>query len=123
MVRIAAQHRVLTGSAFIATMLLCACGPSALPNRPLFDGLPSDYRTGTQLLQKRIEARFPAGSSAEALATYLEGQNMKVERVKQTAAFRTGGFPCGTVVRITWQADAQRALKDVTAVYSDSGCP
>jgi hypothetical protein len=121
--RFTAQHRVLTCSAFIAGMLLCACSPSALPNRPLFEGLPSDYRAGTQLLQKRIEARFPAGSSAEALAMYLEGQEMKVERVKQSAEFRTGGFPCGSVVWITWQADAQRALKVVTALYGDSGCP
>ena len=104
-------------------MLLCACNPSALPNRPLFDGIPSDYRAGTQLLQKRIDARFPVGSSTEALATYLEGQEMKVERVKQSAEIRTGGFPCGSVVWITWHADAQRVLKDVTALYGDSGCP
>jgi hypothetical protein len=123
MVRFTAQHRVLTGSVFVASMLLCACSPSALPDKPLFDGLPSDYRAGTQLLQKRIEARFPAGSSAEALAMYLEGQQMKVARVNQSAEFRTGGFPCGSVVRITWQADAHRALKDVTALYIDSGCP
>lgn len=123
MVRFAAQHRVLPISAFIASILLGACGPSALPSKPLFDGLPDDYRAGTQLLQKRIEARFPAGSSAQALAMFLEGQEMKVERGKQSAEFRTGGIPCGSVVWITWQVDAQGALKNVTASNSDSGCP
>lgn len=123
MVRFAAQHWVPAGSAIIASILLCACSPSALPSKPLFDGLPRDYQAGTQLLQKRIEARFPAGSSAEALAMYLEGQEMKVERAKQSAEFNTGGFPCGSLVWIRWQADAQGALKDVTALYSDNGCP
>ena len=121
MVRFCAQHCVLAGRAIIAAILLCAC--SRLPNKPLFEGVSGDYRVGTQLLQKRIKARFPVGSSSENLVTYLEGQEMKVERGKQSAEFNTGGFPCGSVVWITWQTDAQGALKDVTAMYSDNGCP
>jgi hypothetical protein len=110
-------------------IVLHGCGPSGLPRTPLFAGVQgADYREGTRILQTRLEAQFPQGSSEPALAKYLAEQGMLVERGKPASAtgvasFKTSGFPCGSQVRVTWVADSAHAIHSIDALYGDTGCP
>lgn len=110
---------------------MSGCGHSDLPSTPLFaDVAGSPYVQGTQLIQSRLDARFPKGSSAQALAAYLEQQGLRVERAPEgsnpnigTASIKYGGFPCGSQVRVRWGTDAAHSVESVDALFSDTGCP
>jgi len=113
---------------------LAGCQPSdhGLPRTALFEGIEkgTDYAVGTQLIQRRLQTRFPTGSSELQLNEYLKQQGMKVERatkltgsVSGVASFRYGGPVCGSQVRIQWEADAKHRIETVDGLYSDTGCP
>ena len=110
---------------------LSGCGHISLPDTPLFDGIDDmDYSQGSRLIQGRLEAEFPKGSSDLKLLYYLEQQGLRVVRTEHSSAsstgvasFKFGGFICGSQVRVIWDADAARTIQSIHALYSDTGCP
>jgi len=109
---------------------LSACGHSGLPATPLFVGVEGkNYSEGTRLIQGRLRARFPKGSSEGKLGEYLKEQGLRVERVADpsasisgVASIKYGSSFCGSQVRVSWTADAAGKIESVEAMYSDTGC-
>jgi hypothetical protein len=125
---------MITNGRWLIVALLIAlggCGPSGLPATPLFVGVEGhDYAQGSQLIQDRLAARFPTGSSVRELRVYLEQQGLQVEPTARSsrpnsgvAFFKYGGPVCGSQVRVGWEANAAGKVESINALYSDTGCP
>lgn len=110
-------------------LVLSACGNYGLPNTDLFRGVDKgNYEEGKALLTQRLEARFPAGSSALELKDYLQTQGLSIdtlpaEKGVASASYKFGAPICGSQVRVVWEADNLNRLRAVEAVYGDTGCP
>jgi hypothetical protein len=110
---------------------LSGCGPSGLPATPLFVGVTGDsYAQGSRVIQARLDARFPTGSSVRDLKDYLEQQGLEVEPTARSstqnsgaASFEYGGPLCGSRVRVVWESDGAGKIKRIDVVYGDTGCP
>jgi len=110
---------------------LGGCGPSGLPATPLFVGVEGhSYAQGSRLIQNRLAARFPEGSSVRELTDYLEQQGLQVEPIARpstpktgAASFKYDGAVCGSQVRVSWEADGAGKVKSIDAFYGDTGCP
>jgi|KBSMisStaDraftv2_1062788.scaffolds.fasta_scaffold51109_3 hypothetical protein len=114
---------VIIASAF-ATI---GCEPSTLPATPLFKGV-GDYRQGTRLIQDRLNAQFPKGSSTAKLEDYLRQQGLDVGKHPTTptsgvASFKYTGSVCGSQVRVSWKGDSAGRVESIDALFSDTGCP
>ena len=110
-----------------ATFVTVGCEPSALPATPLFEGV-KDYRQGTRLIQERLNARFPKGSSTAELKEYLAQQGLNIGEPSPTAttgiaSFKYSGSICGSQVRVSWKGDPAGRVESVDALFSDTGCP
>lgn len=109
--------------------VLSACGNYGLPNTELFQGVDNgNYEEGRLLLTQRLEARFPAGSSALELRDYLQTQGLSVDSLPAengaaSASYKFGAQICGSQVRVVWEADKLNRLRALEAVYGDTGCP
>ena len=113
---------------------LVGCGSSehsGLPDTTLFVGVDgADYSQGTRLIQDRLTARFPPGSSVSKLRDYLGQQGLQVEPSAPSstpksgvASIKYGGPVCGSQVRVSWEGDVAGKVQRIDALYSDSGCP
>lgn len=110
---------------------LGGCGRSGLPATALFAGVEDQtYAQGSRLIEDRLAARFPPGSSVRELARYLEQQGLAVEPAARSSTFNSGvaffkygGPVCGSQVRVNWKGDAAGKVKSIDALYSDTGCP
>lgn len=118
--------------ALLIALAGCWQSDRGLPPTALFEGIEkgTDYVAGTQLIQRRLQTRFPKGSSDLQLTEYLKQQGLKVERVTKpsgavsgVASFKYGGPVCGSQVRIQWETDATRKIEMIDSLYSDTGCP
>ena len=117
--------------ALLLPSFLSGCGPARLPATPLFAGVAvSKYSDGTKLIQDRLRSEFPTGSSQDRLVAYLSGQGLLVERPARLtppasglASFKTGGFPCGSQVRVGWMIDSVDSINTIDVLYGDTGCP
>lgn len=112
---------------FASVFATLGCGPSALPATPLFKGV-ADYRQGTRLIQERLDARFPRGSSTAKLKEYLRQQGLDVGKPSPTeasglASFKYSGSVCGSEVRVRWKGDQAGRIESIDALFSDTGCP
>ncbi|HMO75773.1 MAG TPA: hypothetical protein PKD99_17795 [Sphingopyxis sp.] len=109
---------------------LSACGNSGLPDNPLFAGVErSTYSDGTMLLQERLTARF-YGSPEQELEKFLKEQGFEVKHpeqgsmsVSRVASYKFGASFCGSQVRIVWAVDATGKIRNIDALYTDTGCP
>lgn len=119
---------------FLVPILIAlnGCGDSGLPETPLFVGVEAlNYSIGSQLIQERLQARFPTGSSAQRLEKYLEEQGLLIEGPNYpwvplnsgVASLQFGSSFCGSQVQVSWAADAERKIQSIDALYSDTGCP
>lgn len=112
-------------------IVLGGCEPSGLPATPLFVGVEGhSYAQGSELIQGRLSARFPTGSSVRELKGYLEQQGLQIEPTGRSstpnsgvAFFKYNGPVCGSQVRVSWEADAAGTVKSIHALYGDTGCP
>jgi len=108
-----------------------ACEHARLPATPLLVGVEGkNYAEGTRLIQRRLQARFPKGSSERKLQEYLAQQGLKVERTARpsepysgVAYLRYGGPICGSQVRVIWSSDEVQKLQNIDAIFGDTGCP
>ena len=112
----------------IAPLLIAlgGCEPSGLPATPLFAGVEGhSYAEGSKLIQDRLSARFPPGSSVRELESYLEQQGLQTSSTPTSgvALFKYSGTVCGSQVRVSWEADAAGKVASIDASYSDIGCP
>jgi hypothetical protein len=106
-------------------------GHSRLPDTPLFVGVEgADYSQGTRLIEDRLTARFPSGSSVRELRDYLRKEGLQVEPAAPSstpnsgvASVKYGGAVCGSQVRVSWEGDAAGKVRSIEALYSDTGCP
>jgi hypothetical protein len=104
------------------------CEPSTLPATPLFKGVV-DYRQGSRLMQDRLNAQFPKGSSTADLEGYLRQQGLDFGKDPATptsgvALFKySGSFLCGSEVRVIWKGDPAGRVESIKALFSDAGCP
>lgn len=104
------------------------CEQSTLPATPLFKGV-ADYRHGTRLIQDRLNAQFPKGSSTAKLEDYLRRQGLDVGKHPATptsgvALFKySGSFLCGSQVRVVWKGDPAGRVESIGALFGDTGCP
>jgi hypothetical protein len=125
---------MITNGRWLIVALLVAlggCGHSGLPATPLFVGVEgNNYAQGTRLIQDRLAARFPTGSSVRELKDYLEQQGLQVGPAARSstpnrgvASFKYGGSVCGSQVRVNLEADAAGKVESIDALYSDTGCP
>lgn len=111
-------------------MAMNACGREGMPAKPLFAGIDGKtYIEGTRLIQRRVEALFPKGSSEPGLEAYLDQQGFQIERVADrsgpkigVATLRSNAFICGSQIRVSWNADAAHTIQHIEALYSDTGC-
>lgn len=128
------QYHRAWGKIGLAAFLLAGtvgCKQQGLPATPLFAGVEgSTFQQGSAMIQQRLDARFPKGSSARALAAYLEQQGLILVRPVGGALPTTGsaqakvrGFVCGSQVRVDWKADKDQAVERIFALYGDTGCP
>jgi hypothetical protein len=110
---------------------LGGCGHSGLPATPLFVGVEgTSYSQGSRLIQDRLQARFPTGSSERKLRAYLKQQGLQVARTALSstsrggaASFKYGSSLCGSRVRVSWESDAAGKIESIDGSYSDTGCP
>jgi len=128
----------------LLVLALVAGGPSlggcgGYPDTPFYAGIPvrepsaasgrREDQPTNQLLTRRVQTQFPVGSAEADLMAWLEQQDMTVERYPRDGGTSEGwawraqrpGY-CPSVVRVHWNADAQRRLMDVWADYGFVGC-
>ena len=115
-----------------ALALLAGCSHSGLPDTPLLAGIErQDYAAGSGMIEGRLRARFPAGSSDRQLAAYLQQQGLRLEpgegaspgAITGRAVIREEGVVCGSQVWVDWTADAAHRIGRIDVRYTDTGCP
>jgi len=122
--------RRLIGPA-LTLVLMCASfavgrmngGGHALP--AMVATLPGDEASFSQEFDDRILARFPPGSSEDALIDYLGSEKFAPDWRRRDAANASAlvieGLLCRKIVRVHWRADATGVLTSVSGAY-ESHC-
>ena len=103
-------------------VLLCALmGCSKTPPEICRD-LPPDSLQGKQLLQARLEERFPEGTEEAALWAELDRQGfMMMGTIEEPVAFfSSGGFPPEWGCNVGWKADRGR-VTGIWGAYGGNG--
>jgi hypothetical protein len=87
--------------------------------------LPGGESGFSHEFDERIRARFPIGSSEDALIDYLAGEDFAPEwrrrDARNSGAFVSSGLVCKKIIRVLWRADASGVLRDVSGAY-ESRC-
>ena len=87
--------------------------------------LQEDEAGFSRAFDDRIRARFPRGSSEQALIDYLAGEKFAPDWRRRNApnasALILNGLICQRVIRVNWRADVAGVLSGVNGVY-DSHC-
>ena len=118
-------------SGILLLIAASACAQFGLPSTTLFAGVEGKtYSEGTRLLQGRLQARFPIGSSERKLKAYLEQQGLRIETtagqpepISGVARIRYDAPICGSQVRVSWVADKANNIQSIDVLYGDTGCP
>jgi hypothetical protein len=111
-------------AAAAALWSLYAC--SATP--PLASNLSANFADGEREFDRRIQARFPVGSSAAEIALELIRQGFKPTPERGDSAstrvysFHKGAFPCDLVWNIVWREDSNGKVTATKGVYG-AICP
>lgn len=95
------------GVLLLVALTLPACAPR-LP--PLAVGNGNDVA-----FRAHVSARFPVGSDAGELRQELEAQGFVIKEgsdgLANSARFQGGGFPCNSVVGVSWDERAGRITR------------
>jgi hypothetical protein len=114
----AAVTLLLVGGAFAIGR--AGGGTGALPE--IVATLPGDEAGFSRGLDDRIRARFPVGSSEDALVDYLVGEKFSPEWRRRdgpnASVFVAGGWICLKTAHVFWRADGAGVLTDVHAAYN-----
>jgi hypothetical protein len=80
-------------------------------------------QTGAWQVTNRLKQRFPVGSDARVLVSYLEKEKyqLKLHPINSSASATWSGFPCGGEVVVYWQEDSERKIVEIRGAHS-IGC-
>jgi hypothetical protein len=115
---------VLSSVATAAVIWLNACW--AMP--PLTSNLPTDIAEAAREFDRRVQARFPAGSLETDVVRELSSQGFvrSADRGDSSSShvysFEKGNFPCNFVWNIVWKTDGAGLVTMVNGIYFAS-CP
>lgn len=112
--------------ALIAASFLLGRWPEAAHTLPaMVATLPGEEAGFSREFDDRIRARFPTGSSEDALIDYLVSEKFAPDWRRRDAANASvlvlNGLICQKVVRVNWRADASGVLRAVSGAY-ESHC-
>lgn len=107
---------------------LAVTHPYPLP--PLARGLPSGvvWKEANDVFDKRVRAEFPVGSPENEMLSELTSQGFKLatwfkaDDGHKLAEFEGSQFPCALRWEITWRADSNGKLLDISGHYGEAGC-
>ncbi|MXP29609.1 hypothetical protein GRI58_12360 [Porphyrobacter algicida] len=103
-------------------LLAAGCGSARSPIPEIAQGLPNNYSEGERVFDARLKARFPVGTSTNALAEELTKQGFSVTTQINGggANYTDKGFLVSSVWNIGWKAQGGR-ITDIWGVYGGRG--
>jgi len=126
------RNRRLTAAGLVAVLAIVGAlawaGYARQAARPpLLEGLSGPWQAASAEFDRRLQARFPAGSPALGMAAELhaagfEQQDWIEPGALHVAVWQRREFPCTLRARVTWRADAEGRLLELHGSYGEAGC-
>ena len=116
----------MLASGIIIGLTIVIVWVSARPPSRLTEGLPRGWGNASSQFDARLRARFPVGSSANALIDGLAAEGFTptwFEADGEYGAKRDeGSFVCNVAARAFWRVGQTGTVSAVRGTYHEEGC-